>query len=277
MDTFSSPLAASGAPARRPALASLALAIGLALSACGGGDDPSPQREAYQPSPQSESASGSASEPSESSPASDESSDSESSPSAEEPEEDETTEPAEEPSSEEPSAAPADQECVGSDYLFTDLAGGIGCYDAKVTVEKVLNSGSETGGGVADSNVKCTPAGAGWNCAQLGDTSFGITVQAKDPSDDPLQDILDGAPEDTSSSDTASVDCSGHSYDFTDVQGMTCSEALAVLDPFADRDVPSGRSGGVQCEMETVSINAASHEEWTCARDSGGSFTAISR
>lgn len=163
---------------------------------------------------------------------------------------------------------------MGSDYNFTDLSGDIGCYDAKVAVEKVLTTGSPLGGGVADNNVKCTPEGSSWTCAQLGDTVYSVTVQAKNPAKDPLQDILDSSSsEDSETAEPAAITCSGAAYEFTDVRGMDCATALAVLDPFADRRVAEGRSGADQCYME----KQGGREHWSCSRDSGGSFSAVSR
>lgn len=281
MDTHS-PHLPSGAPSRRRRLlAALALAIPLALTACGGGgdDEATADRTAYQPG----------STPSASAPASPEASASESAseapsekasetpkakPSSAEPTAAETTaeEPAETQAPAEPSAAPAAAEaCVGSDYNFTDLSGDIGCYDAKVAVENVLNNGQEMGGGVSDSSVKCTPQGASWQCSQLGDTAYTITVQAKSPAHDPLQDLLEGSS--SPAAEPAALTCSGSAYDFSGVQGMSCQEALVILDPFVDRRAPEGSFGGAQCYME----KAGSTEVWSCSRDSGGSFTARSR
>lgn len=271
MTASPSPLASPGAPGRRRGLAALTLAVGLLLSACGGDDDSPAPREAYQPASSSSSAPASSASASSETADGTESEQPSSSASAQEAESS-APEPSSEPS-ERPSAAPAQEDCVGSDYLFTDLTGDIGCYDAKVTVEKVLNTGTVLGGGVADNDVKCTPEGSGWLCAQLGDTAFGITVQAKDPAKDPLQDILDSSSEDDDSAEPAAITCSGAAYEFSDVRGMGCSEALAILDPFADRRVPEGRSGGAQCSMD----KQGGRELWSCSRDSGGSFTATSR
>lgn len=279
MSSLTSPRT-SPAPARRRTLAALALAVGLALSACGGDDDEAaPPREAYQPGAASDSAdpTGSASPSQSATPTAEASSAAPSSePSSEAPQK--TEEPREEKPSqapeERPSAAPAQEECVGSDYNFTDLRGDIGCYDAKVAVEKVLNTGSPLGGGVSDGNVMCTPEGSSWTCAQLGDTVYGITVQAKNPAKDPLQDIYDSSSSDDSeAAEPAAITCSGAAYEFSDVTGMDCSTALAVLDPFVDRRVPEGRSGADQCYME----KQGGREHWSCSRDSGGSFTALSR
>ena len=54
---------------------------------------------------------------------------------------------------------------------------------------------------------------------------------------------------------------------------MDCATALAVLDPVADRRVAEGRSGADQCYME----KQGGREHWSCSRDSGGSFSAVSR
>ena len=278
MSSLTSPRT-SPAPARRRTLAALALAVGLALSACGGGDDDeAAPREAYQPGAASESAdptdSASPSQSASATPKAEASSTSASSaPASEAPQK--TEEPREEKPSqapeEQPSAAPAQEECVGSDYNFTDLRGDIGCYDAKVAVEKVLNTGTPLGAGVADNNVMCTPEGSSWTCAQLGDTVYGITVQAKNPAKDPLQDILDSSSSDDSeAAEPAAITCSGAAYEFSDVTGMDCSTALAVLDPFVDRRVPEGRSGADQCYME----KQGGREHWSCSRDSGGSLVA---
>lgn len=278
MSSLTSPRTSS-APARRRTLAALALAVGLALSACGGDDDEAAPREAYQPGAASESAdpTGSASPSASATPTAEASSAAPTSePASEAPQK--TEEPREQKPSEapepKPSAAPAQEECVGSDYNFTDLSGDIGCYDAKVAVEKVLNTGSPLGGGVADNNVKCTPEGSSWTCAQLGDTVYSVTVQAKNPAKDPLQDILDSSSsEDSETAEPAAITCSGAAYEFTDVRGMDCATALAVLDPFADRRVAEGRSGADQCYME----KQGGREHWSCSRDSGGSFSAVSR
>lgn len=275
MSSLTSPRTSS-APARRRTLAALALAVGLALSACGGDDDEAAPREAYQPGAASESAdpTGSAS-PSESASATPSAEASSAAPTSEPASEapEKTKEPSPEPEPK-PSAAPTQEECVGSDYNFTELSGDIGCYDAKVAVEKVLNTGSPLGGGVADNNVKCTPEGSSWTCAQLGDTVYSVTVQAKNPAKDPLQDILDSSSsEDSETAAPAATTCSGAAYEFTDVSGMDCSTALAVLDPFVDRRVPEGRSGSDQCYME----KQGGREHWSCSRDSGGSFNAVSR
>lgn len=277
----------------RRAAASLALALPLLLLSACGDDEPRQERTAYQAdSGSSESATAAAAdEPSGA--ATDETAEPSEAPQSQEAPSPSATQPAEEATPSETQqpaeeAEPAsDQECVGADYTFTDLD-HLTCEEAKIMVENILNTGGNRDNGtVADDQNRCQPEGSGWWCQPDADGAEwpSTTITPNDPSYDPMDQITrtwmpggsrDAAAEqaDAAPSDTAAVECTGQRFLLTDVSGLSCPEAMGMMDPFLSTGQQGGRISDVQCTVDSGEFQGETRERWSCSRDSGGSLVA---
>lgn len=287
IDTHS-PHLPSGAPSRRRRLlAALALAIPLALTACGGGGDDgeATAEPAVATTTSAESAAPSSTpsvEPSTTEPTPLET------PTT--PETLPTEAPRETPNAAAAASQPDAGECIGTDYRFTHLD-HVTCDEAKIMVENILNNGGNRDNGtVADDANRCMPnsTGRGWYCHPDADgVEWPSTmIEPNDPAYDPMSEIerawrpsVDRSAGNGTANAYAnmiSVECQGASYDFTDLSGLSCQEAKGMLDPFADSST-DGRIADVTCTRGITSFTDGEREHWDCTRDSGGSLVAYRR
>ena len=261
------------APRSRRRAAALLLALPLLLTACGGGDeDDAAPRQAYTPgADSSETASASAS----ASPSAGQQETASAAPSSSAPEEEPESTPEPEPTQDSSDADDAsdtvaehtssDVICSGQQFQIT-RASDLTCGEALGMLDPFATSGQE-GGRISD--VECTVASG-----ELDGREADYWECTRDPGGSLAAYHV---PSDEGSGEADTVACSGQRFWLTEVSGLTCGEALGMLDPFVTSGQGGGRISDVHCSVGTGEFQGETRDEWECTRDKGCSLVAYAK